>query len=315
MKVRLKSIFPRFDFWGIPIKRYFPVEILKNPFNLMIQKKNGPFQKSLKKVRGSLLDSNIIDTIYFELFQEGEYQFVFKVYTKKKKALFPILGYILSKHDGGLAKISKNEHYNLRTLHKISPHRVVQPLAGDWLKIELKKRPVRLYGYFTRWISSHHEMGVTRDGRFFINELPFQYFSKQETDKIKGEILNLLFSLYIEEKRIAPEVPLIGAGDIIITRPGSKIYPRLYLIACRKLIKVRDLKSLLLLYLSYKGKWGNKDFYLVPKRARYLQQAIIRSLLKRTNFNLPDIIRTMKTIKTSLPPWVTHDYIKKLGYM
>jgi hypothetical protein len=95
---------------------------------------------------------------------------------------------------------------------------------------------------------------------FYINEQPFHHFDRHQTIGMKKEILKICMGLYDEKSKSAIEPPLIGAGDVVVTRPQRGKPLRMKLIASRRLIDGLTQETALAMYRDYRGEWGGKVF-------------------------------------------------------
>jgi hypothetical protein len=315
--IHVHKIPPMTDYWGRTFRRSLRSDVLQETIKRYFAKPDNALLLSLR----SLYGPGDVRSVTAALFQEGEYAYVFKVRADISGGLKPRLGMILAKDQGRMSRVAKIEHGNLKRLYGRCKDIVVRPLDGDDL-IAHGARPVRLYAYFTSWLSGHHELGVQhKNMNFYVNELPFQYFDSRTSDEIKCGLLTIMFRLYDPIRREAIEPPKVGAGDFVITRKHPH---ELRLIACRKILNGVSLDRCVRLYLGYQGSWGDRLFHFVPDDAGLLKKALIEGLVIRNGLRAEDVftvlrryrgsLARMKTAKGSWTPLPTLDKLLVQGF-
>jgi len=209
-------------------------------------------------------------------FQEGQFQYIFRVAARRRTGGRVHMAMVVAKGGQENSAMAQREYRHLRRLYRRRPQIVVPPLAGG--PIPAPGGPP-LFIYFTRWLASHHELGV--DGRlnFFVNEAPLHHFSRQASERIRASILTHLFALYDPIAKTTPEPPQVASGDFVISRPTAGRPVSLRLIACRDIRRPVSLEGCLRLYLGYHGDWAGKVFTLVPKDPKLLFTALHEGLV------------------------------------
>jgi hypothetical protein len=269
------------DYWGNALARPIAPALLRRALKDHLCKAQNLLAQSLMHLAGASFNYAALKQVNVVLFQEGDFQYIFRVIVKPPVGAASQLALVVAKNSGPVSRTARTEKENLQLLYLRNPSFVVCPLAGGMLPVITgeKARPRNLYIYFTPWLTRFHELGVDRHLNFLINELPFHYFDRKVSDFIRAQILNICFAYYDPAAQTAMEPPLIGAGDIVITRPRAHKPYDLKLIACRKILRSITLAKCLRLYLEYHGQWGGKTFHLVPRDPALLQSALHEGLV------------------------------------
>jgi hypothetical protein len=295
--IRVHKIPVKSDYWGRTFKRPLCSDLLQETVKRYFTKPDNALLRSLGEWHGKSYRLEDLSTVTAGLFQEGEFAYVFRINVHTADRKKSRLGMMVAKNEGGMSRIAKLEHDNLRRLHERCKDIVVRPLEGDYLPFS-GSRPARVYAYFTLWLNRFHELGVQhKNMNFYINELPFQYFDSRMSDRIKGRMLGLMFRLYDPLRREAIEPPKVGAGDFVMTRKSPH---DLKLIACRKILKNVSLDRCIALYLGYYGTWGDRLFHFVPNEIEPLRQALIEGLVIHHGLRVEDVLLALKHYRDSL---------------
>ncbi len=264
IKVLWTGFRPLYDYWGNELKRFYQFDTLVNSFNTYLGGKDKFVIPTVQKILGN----SPITSLKFHLFQEGKYQFIFRLKAENQKMKSAYFAFVIAKDGDEYSKIAKAEHQNLIVLHKKCPDFVVKPFSGDYLffpdRHKRKEFHRKIYAYLTQWLSGFEELGVNKDLQFFTNVPKPHTFSIKETNEIKVKILEIILSLYDEKKKISIALPEIASGDFVIKRSPSGNH-RLKLIACRKMIKPISPHELIAKIITTSWQWGNKRFSLVPE--------------------------------------------------
>jgi hypothetical protein len=248
------------DYWGTPIPWHYSRDALIRCLRGIASRRDNVLQRSCVLLRGQ---AQVMTHIAIDHVQEGACQLVFKTRIRFAEAKPLVLCLIVAKDSGRVSRLADGEHRNLVALHARRPESVVLPLRGGYLGLEPSRgAPRKIYAYCADWLSGFHELGVNRRMNFFINEKPFHHFDRATTVKIKKQIVDLCMALYDEDRGRGIETPLIGAGDIVITRPRGGRGLELKLIAARKMISGLTREACLKMYKDYRGEWGGKTFRL-----------------------------------------------------
>ncbi len=270
------------DFWGQPFRRWLQDTDLRAAIGRLLDV-NGPFYESLSMLAGRAVPPSEVAAVDVALFQEGAFQYVFRVRASLRGKKRFQLGLLVAKNDEGATRTAREEYRNLVHLHDRFPAWCVHPLMSAHLRIPVRggSKPARVFGYFSQWLAGHHELGVQENLNFYINEEPFYAFDRAESDRIKAWILEHLFSAYDPKSRSAPAPPQIGSGDFVIARPRRNRPLDLRLIACRRIVHDITPYGCLKLYLGYHGPWGEKTFHFLPRDPKRLASAIHAGLVMR----------------------------------
>lgn len=289
------------DFWGQPFRRWLDAADLQTAIGRLLQN-NGPFHDSLSILAGHPVAPEAVVAANVALFQEGAYQYVFRVRTTLPGKKRLQIGLLVAKNDGEASRTAREEYRNLAQLHGRFPGWCVHPLTAAHLSIPKPggSRPNRVFCYFTEWLPSHHELGIQENLNFYINEMPFYAFDRGDTDQIKERILECLFSAYDPAARTALAPPQIGSGDFVITRPRRNHPLDLRLIACRRINRKITLYGCLKLYLGYNGRWGEKTFHFLPRDPKRLASAITTGLVVHNGLAEEAVMAALKQYEALL---------------
>ncbi len=273
---------PKLNYWGEPLPRRIPDRVIQSALLRRAMAADGFLMQALTSMPSRTEQSIRIRTADFRHFQEGDYQMVFRVNLRLYHDPRPRrLCVLVSKGDAVSLRIAATEYRLLRQWSRRRPEQVIAPYASDMIRLPVGSGSGagRLFVYATPWLDGFHELGVTADLRFFVNEQPLQRFAPAWTDLIKARILALCWSLYDPEKGTMPAPPLIGAGDIMITRPQAGRQPDVRLIAARGVNRVAGLEDCLCQLLAYAGDWGGRRFTLRPADPACLWKAVYDGLV------------------------------------
>ncbi|HOV32209.1 MAG TPA: hypothetical protein PLX23_02445 [Candidatus Hydrogenedens sp.] len=263
IKVLWSGLRPFYDYWGNELKRFYQFDTLVNSLNTYLHGKDKFILPSIQKVLGLAP----ITSLKFHLFQEGKYQFIFRLKAENQKLKCAYFAFVVAKDGDDFSNIAKAEHQLLLILNKKSPDLVVKPFSGDYLffpdRYNRKEFHRKIYAYLTQWLEGFEELGVNRDLQFFTNVQNSHTFSIKETNQIKIKIIETIVSLYDEKKKISIALPEIASGDFVIKRSPSGNH-RLKLIACRKTLKPISPPELIAKIITTSWRWGNKKFHLLP---------------------------------------------------
>jgi hypothetical protein len=256
---------PMYDFWGKEIKRFFQLETLANATERMLERGGDKFiVPSVQQAMGP----SRVTSLAFELFQEGQFQLIFRLRATNEKHKQGVFGFVVAKKEGEFSKLAGIEHSNLRLLHARAPGFIVTPYLGgtiflpDRLKREGKGREV--YAYLTQWLGTYHELGVAKTHQFYINVLNPQNLSIPQTEELKGQMVEIIARSYDPAKRTCMEMPQIASGDFVVTKPGQGDL-RLKVIACRNLMRNMTPPKLIDQIVAARWEWAGRPFRLAPE--------------------------------------------------
>jgi hypothetical protein len=295
--IRVHRIPVKSDYWGQTFKRPLRSDMLQESLKRYFTKPDNALLRSLEQWHRKRYALGDLRTVTADLFQEGEYAYVFRVTVNVGDRKNSRLAMIVAKNEERMSRLAGLEHGNLKRLHLRCEDLVVRPFEGGCLILS-GPRHGRVYLYFTAWLNRFHELGVQhKNMNFYVNELPFQYFDSLTSDRIKSRMLEIMLRLYDPVRREAIEPPKVGAGDFVITRKSPH---DLKLIACRKILKGVSLDRCIALYLGYHGTWGDRLFHFVPDETELLRQALLDGLVIHHGFEGLDILRALKRYRESL---------------
>ncbi len=312
LDIRWTGLRPLYDFWGNRLTRYYKLETLAKAVEGLIRGRDRFIVSSVQQVLGPAPLASLV----FELFQEGRYQLIFRVQatnTKRKQALF---GFVAAKRPGDFSKLAAVEHENLRILNERDPEHVVRPFQGGRIALAgpRSEAPREIYAYLTQWLGTYHEMGVAKSLQFYVNVKNPQIFTLSQTERIKGQIVEVIARSYDPVKRTCMEMPEIASGDFVVTKP-TQASPRIKLIACRRLLRNMNPAKILHRILETHGDWGGRDFRLAPAEAETLVEGLERALGRDEARRWLDLYRAQLEAGTfrPLPPLTGEDLARVLS--
>ena len=252
------------DYWGHELKRYYKLETLASAVEWRIRRQDRFIIPTIQRVLGP----SPVTALKFTLFQEGRFQFIFRLQatnTRKKSAAF---GFVVAKRDGEISRTAAAEHHHLEQLHGRAPDEVVRPFLGGHVFLpDRHGQPGQgreIYAYLTQWLGSFHELGVDRNLQFFINVNPHRLLTLAQTEDLKTKVIGVVARAYDPESRVSMEMPEIASGDFVVTQPNRKGTQDVKLIACRKLLSNVSPARLIHRLATAGGMWGDRRFFLAP---------------------------------------------------
>lgn len=270
-----------YDFWGKEFKRYYQLETLANAVEGLFKgrARDSFIYPSIKTALGP----SKITRCDIELFQEGYYQLIFRMKvqnSQKRKGTFAL---VVAKDDKGLTETAKREHHTLVELYKRAPQCFVHALKGGTLLLpdrhRRKEKDRFIYAYVTEWQHGYHELGIQRNGQFFVNIPSPVRMNKDQTQQLKRRMVEMVIRSYDPVKRNCMAIPQIASGDFVVTLPGKQ-NPRLKLIACRELSTRVSPSKLLHSILTAEWEWSGKPIRLAPESYEDWEQALHNALGK-----------------------------------
>lgn len=275
VKILWSGFRPMFDYWGNELKRFYKFDTLVSSLCSYLETKD----KFISNTVHSVIGPAPITSLKFHLFQEGKYQFIFKLTAENKKLKKANFAFVVAKDGDELTKTAKREHIILERLYSKHPEFIVRPYAGDYLffpdRHGRKEFHRNIYAYLTEWLGGYEELGINKDLQFYTNVPNPHTFSIPETNLIKIKIIEIILSLYDKETQESIALPEIASGDFMIKRSPSKNH-KLKMIACRKMLKGISLEKLISLLLTTSWKWGNKYFTLLPENPQDLVKTLVK---------------------------------------
>lgn len=312
IKILWSGFRPMFDYWGNELKRFYKFDTLVSSVASYLEGKD----KFIKNTIHSIMGPAQITSLKFHLFQEGKYQFIFRLTAENKKLKQANFAFVIAKDGEELTRTARREHSILKKLNSRCPEFVVKPFGGDYLffpdRYGRKEFHRNIYAYLTEWLSGYEELGVNKDLQFYTNVLKPHTFSIKETNDIKIKIIEIILRLYDEENQESIVLPEIASGDFMIKRSPSKNH-KLKMIACRNTIKRISLEKLISLFLTTSWMWGNKEFTLLPDNPQEIVKVLVKVFGKeksvKTFQNLWE--NEKKLLKSLVVPYEYINLLKK----
>lgn len=268
---------PMYDFWGNELKRFYKLETLANATEIALREKDRFICAGIQSVLGPAE----VTSLAFDLFQEGRYQFIFRLRAANARVRRGNFGFVVAKNEKECSAVAQAEHRHLRTLFQRAPQHVVKPFLGGTIYLpDRHHRPKfgrDIYAYLTEWLGNYDELGVDRNLQFFANVPKRHTFTIAETELLKGQMAEIIFRTYDPKSRVGMALPEIASGDFVV-RHGPKAAPRLKLIACRRLINRLSPSALLDKLLDASWDWGGRRLYLAPAEPQTLWDALTRAV-------------------------------------
>lgn len=262
--VTLKSFDrPMRDYWGERIPRR--VRIGKMGAQLKAMTYDNPegrrFLHALEKSAG--FSGENVKRVTVELYQEGLSQWVLQLQATAGRQRRTIC-LTVSKDIGNCSRVARREWELLKVLHGRNPKAVVRALEGVSIPLPGKRQDGELFAYFSQWLgASYTELGIDDRHRFaLVGQEKVQYFSPEQSDAVRGQILECLASLYDPTDRSAAVDIEINSGDFMGRVRGNAVEVKL--IAVRRLRTGFSPTGLLRHLFAPKGNHAGKPTFVVP---------------------------------------------------
>ena len=254
-----------FDFWGEEIRRFYQLDTLASATEWVVKTSDRFIVPTVQDILGPAA----VSMLSFELFQEGRFQLIFHMRAANEKRSEAEFAYVVAKRARDFSELARGEHRNLTILNERAPNQVVQPYRGGIVFMpDRHQRPGHgreVYAYLTQWLSGYHEMGVTRELQFYINTATPHTFTIDQTEAIKGQIVEIIARTYEPRRGSCMDMPQVASGDFVVTAPStSDAIPRIKLIACRRLLNHMTPAKILHRIVTAKYEWAQKHFRLCP---------------------------------------------------
>lgn len=280
INLRWSGFRPMFDYWGNEIKRFYNLETLSSATEGMLGANDRFIIPSVQEVLGP----SRVNSLSFELFQEGKYQLIFRLRAANAKRREATFAFVVAKNDGNFSRLAATEHANLRILNQRAPEWVVRPFRGGHIYLpDRHRRQGRgraVYVYLTQWLEGFHELGVDRSLQFFINTEKPRLLTIAQTQGLKSRIVAVIARTYDAAKGQCMEIPQAASGDFVITNPRKGAAPKLKLIACRKLLSKMTPAKIIHRIVRSSWDWGGREFRLAPEDPGLLFEGLVRALGK-----------------------------------
>ncbi len=266
---------PMYDFWGAEIRRFYQLETLVNAVGKYVHERDTFILPSVHEVLGPAP----LTSLTFELFQEGQFQLIFRLRAINVHRNVATFAFVVAKKEGDFSRVASNEHALLRVLHERCPEFVVRPYLGGAIFIPNRREPNRprpIYAYLTQWLNSYHELGVNRSLQFFINAKQPHVFTIAQTEELKAQMIEIIARTFDPQRRDSMELPQIASGDFVVTKPRRGT-PRLKLIACRGLLRGLTPAKLLHQIVDVRWDWGGRQLRLLPNDPALVLEGLSRA--------------------------------------
>jgi hypothetical protein len=258
------------------MKRYYQLETLASATEWMLRTSDRFIVPSVQEVLGPAP----LVVLGFELFQEGKYQFIFRLRATNAKGKEGVFAFVVAKKHEDYSALARAEHRNLQVLYDRAPAVIVKPFRGG--NIFLPDRHHRaehgreIYAYLTQWLNGFQEMGVSRDLQFIVNVKAPHTFTIAQTEAIKGRMIEVIARTYDRTRRNGMDMPQVASGDFVVSWPCKGV-PRLKLIACRRLLTHLTPANLIHRIAGASWPWGRREFRLAPLDPRVLFEAFVNA--------------------------------------
>ncbi len=278
-RIRWSGFRPMNDFWGQEIKRFYQLETLASATEWMVRTRDRFLVQSLQDAMGPAP----IMALHFELFQEGKYQLIFRLDASNAKRKRGQFAYVVAKHHEEYSKVARAEHTNLRVLNQRAPGSIVKPFRGGTVFLPDRHHRAshgrEVYAYLTQWLGGYHELGVNRNLQFFMNVPKPHTFTIDQTELIKGQMVEIVLRTYDPAKKDCMDMPQIASGDFVVT-PAGRSQPKVKLIACRRMLTHATPVKIMQRIFQASWEWDGKELRLPPSDPAVLRQAFVRALGK-----------------------------------
>lgn len=279
-RIRWGGFRPFYDYWGQEIRRFFQLDTLANATEYMLARQRDRF--IVPSVQ-SVLGPPPIASLAFDLFQEGRHQLIFRLQAANIKRRSASFGFVVAKNAEEHSKVARREHMNLQELYERAPQFVVRSFRGGTVYLPDRhgraEHAREVYCYLTEWLPTYHELGVNRNMQFFLNTLRPHTLTLEQTEFLKGQIVEILARSFVPKTGSAMAMPEIASGDFVCTHP-SKGPLRLKLIACRRLLTRQTPVKYLHSILNTEWDWGGRPFRITPGLPETFFAGLTRALGK-----------------------------------
>jgi hypothetical protein len=276
LRIQWTGFRPLFDFWGQEIKRFYKVETLASAVEYMIRTRDTFIIPSIQQVLGP----SPVVTLTFELFQEGKYQFIFRLRAANARRNMATFAFVAAKRHDEFSAVAAVEHKNLRILQQRAPTHVVRPFDGGLVYLPDRHQRAghgrEVYCYLTQWLAGFDELGIGKNLQFIINVKARHTFTIEQTEKLKAQMVEIMARTYDARDKSVMDLPQIASGDFVVSSP-KRGDPRLRLIACRNILRHVTPAKLIHKMATALWDWGGADFYFAPSDPDLFYRAIVRA--------------------------------------
>ena len=264
------------DYWGVPIPR--PIRISRLVAALgdlgYGSVEGDSYLAALNRAAG--LGGERIRKLRYQLIQEGAYQWILQV----RAASGPrrrTMCMVVAKDPRGFSKTAAREYDLLGILRERNPEKVVKGLGSHTIPVEAGGKPGGLFVYWTAWLSGFMELGMTEKHRFaLIGAEDVQVLTRRQGEAVRGELLEVMASLYDPAARSALIDLQVNSGDFMLRLDSGR--PQAMLIACRLLRSGLSPAGLLRGLMRGKGELGDEPVLLYPASPAEVVRRLVAGL-------------------------------------
>lgn len=250
------------DYWGVSIPRPIRVGRLVAALGDLLygSEEGASYLAALGRAAGFAGEK--IRKVKYQLIQEGTYQWILQVRatTGPRRRTMCM---VVAKDTRAFSKTAAREFELLGVLRNRNPEKVVKDLGSHSIPIEAGGKPGRLFVYWTGWLAGFMELGMDEKHRFaLIGAEDVKMLTRKQGEAVRGELLEVLASLYEPDGRSALIDVQVNSGDFMLRLDSGR--PQSMLIACRLLRSGLSPTGLLRGLLRDKGEIGDKPVLLQP---------------------------------------------------
>lgn len=263
-RTRWSGLDPLLDAYGNERKRFFKLETLANATDYFLRRPDAFIVASVQDALGPFP----VTALAFELFLETPGKLVFRARATNAKGRQGTFSFVVAKNDDPYSGRLAIERASLWRLYQQIPKLVLKPLRGG--TVYLPDRHGRsdqgrsIYGYMAEWPSGFHEIGVGKNGCFFIQGQPPQPVTAEQTETIKARMAALVAATFHERRRDCIEIPDIDEADFLASRPQQGAI-RLKLVTCRGVLKHMTPEKVLHRIADASYAWRGRRVPLLPR--------------------------------------------------
>lgn len=275
-RVRWSGLEPLHDAAGRERKRFYKLETLANATEYFIRQRDDFVVPSVHDVLGPAP----VAALLFELFLETASKLFFRVRATNANGRQASLAFVAAKNDTPYGARLAAERANLGWLHQRlaqqgvrAPQCILNTLRGG--SIYLPDRHGRkghgreIYAYMAQWPAGFHELGIGKNGCFFVQGLPPQPVTADQTDQIRARMASIVAATYHPQRRDCVDMPVIAEADFLATRPQQGAI-RLKLVTCRGILKHMTPARVLHRMAGVCYTWRGRRFPLLPNNPAHL---------------------------------------------
>jgi hypothetical protein len=265
------------DYWGNAIARPIRLgKVAREIERLTSRTDAGRRFLAALAISARLKPKTIIKRVILELYQEGLFQWVFRVQvTAEKKNRTLCL--TVAKDPVLHSRVASREWELLKVLQQRNPERVVR--VFERVAIPAPDERGELTAYFSQMLRGYTELGVDARHRFhLVGQEKTKTFTQKQSDGIRAEILESLASFYDPSDRSALLDVEVNSGDFM-GQPVPYGF-EVKLIAVRRLHRNLSAGGLLRNLLGPIGEHAEEPFYLAPSSPELVISKLVLGFTK-----------------------------------